>query len=296
MTASQPGHSSNAAASTGQAAPSVPEALDFQADSAALADLLSDLTETELTTSTGFKQWSINDIIAHLHFFNELADQSLRDEPRFVERYAQLRARMQAGATMMAATNDMLEGLTGRALIAAWQAQVDAMTPPWSMADPRARVQWAGPTMSVRSSISARLMETWAHAQAIYDLRGLHRTNTDRLRSIVVMGVNTFGWTFTTRSLPVPAEKPAVLLRAPSGAAWHFNEAAAASNCIEGSAEAFCQVVTQVRNVQDTDLRVSGPIATAWMQTAQCFAGGPKDPPAPGQRRIAAQRWPERTK
>ena len=53
---------------------------------------------------------------------------------------------------------------------------------------PKKRVQWFGPDMSVRSSITARLMETWAHSQAIYDLLGQTRTNTDRIKNIVIMG------------------------------------------------------------------------------------------------------------
>jgi hypothetical protein len=43
-------------------------------------------------------------------------------------------------------------------------------------------------------------------------------------------------------------------------------------------------VVTQGRNVADTALQVRGPVAKRWMSIAQCFAGGPADPPKPGTR------------
>jgi hypothetical protein len=43
-------------------------------------------------------------------------------------------------------------------------------------------------------------------------------------------------------------------------------------------------VVTQTRNIADTGLKVTGPNATAWMEIAQCFAGRPEMPPAPGTR------------
>ena len=43
-------------------------------------------------------------------------------------------------------------------------------------------------------------------------------------------------------------------------------------------------MVTQGRNVADTKLEVVGPVADRWMSVAQCFAGGPVDPPAPGER------------
>jgi len=69
----------------------------------------------------------------------------------------------------------------------------------------------------------------------------------------------------------------------PSGAVWAWGPPEA-DNFVEGSAVEFCQVVTQVRNVADTALRVVGATATQWMAIAQCFAGPPEDPPAPGSR------------
>ena len=150
-------------------------------------------------------------------------------------------------------------------------------------ADPKARVKWAGPEMSVRSSISARLMETWAHGQAVYDLLGQACVPTDRLKNIVVMGVNTFGWTFRNRGLEVPAEVPYLRLTAPSGEIWEWN-GPGGDNVIEGQAVEFCQIVTQVRNIADTSLDVKGAVAERWMSMAQCFAGPPEDPPPPGTR------------
>lgn len=46
----------------------------------------------------------------------------------------------------------------------------------------------------------------------------------------------------------------------------------------------FCQVVTQVRNIADTRLSVTGDIAQRWMAIAQCFAGPPENPPEAGTR------------
>jgi uncharacterized protein (TIGR03084 family) len=109
----------------------------------------------------------------------------------------------------------------------------------------------------------------------------------DRIRNIVVMGVNTFGWTFSNRGQPVPEQQPYLRLEAPSGEIWEWN-APDAENAIEGSALEFCQVVTQVRNIADTRLRVRGDTATRWMAVAQCFAGPPEDPPAPGSRFMQA--------
>jgi uncharacterized protein (TIGR03084 family) len=112
--------------------------------------------------------------------------------------------------------------------------------------------------MSVRSAITARLMETWAHGQAIYDRLGVVRRNTDRIRNIAVLGVNTYDWSFRVHGQRPPQPKPHVRLTAPSGAIWTWNEPSE-TDLVEGSAEAFCQVVTQVRNVADTRLRPSAP-------------------------------------
>ena len=60
-------------------------------------------------------------------------------------------------------------------------------------------------------------------------------------------------------------------------------------NLIEGNAEDFCQVVTQVRNIADVNLKLTGKIANEWMSIAQCFAGPPEQPPKPGLRFTASK-------
>ncbi len=74
-----------------------------------------------------------------------------------------------------------------------------------------------------------------------------------------------------------------VKLTAPTGEIWEWNEPDV-ENCVVGSATEFCQVVAQTRNIADTQLSVTGDTANRWMSIAQCFAGPPEDPPAPGSR------------
>lgn len=112
---------------------------------------------------------------------------------------------------------------------------------------------------------------------------GVEREEHDRIKNIVVIGVNTFGWTFTNRGEEVPEDKPYLRLMAPSGEIWEWHEPSG-SNFIDGTAVEFCRVVTQTRNIADTNLKVVGDTATHWMTIAQCFAGQPNDPPAPGAR------------
>ena len=103
-------------------------------------------------------------------------------------------------------------------------------------------------------------METWAHGQEIFDQLGFERIDTDRIKNIVVIGVNTFGWTFINRNLAVPEKMPKLSLLSPSNELWEWNEDNE-EDMISGSATEFSQVVTQVRNINDTSLKVSGKIA-----------------------------------
>jgi uncharacterized protein (TIGR03084 family) len=137
--------------------------------------------------------------------------------------------------------------------------------------------------MGVAMFTTARYMETWAHAQEVYDLVGASRTHTDRIQNIATIGVKTFAWTFVNRGLDVPGAQPYVRLEAPSGAIWEWGDASD-TECVRGTAVDFCHVVTQGRNIADTALQATGPVATRWMAIAQCFAGAPVDPPAPGTR------------
>lgn len=262
------------------------QAEDFRQESNALYTLLDGLSESDWETKTQFKDWTINDVVAHLHYWNQGADLSLRDEKALLELMADLATAWQ-GEGHLVFTHRRLGNIKGRELLAAWRGFYDETADRFAREDPKRRVKWAGPDMSVRSSITARLMETWAHGQAVYDIFGQVRADKDRIKNIAVIGINTFGWTFANRGMDVPVAMPYVGLTAPSEGLWEWgangNEEIG-ENSIRGNATEFCQVVTQVRNVADTALQVEGPVATQWMDLAQCFAGAPEDPPAVGTR------------
>lgn len=256
------------------------QAEDFRAESAALGALLAAAAPDAFDEPTQFKAWTINDVLRHLHFWNRMAFLQIENEGELLGHLAAMAA---SGQSMQSYERSQLGSLSGQGLVAAWTAQVAATADRFVCADPKARLKWAGPDMSARSSITARLMETWAHGQEVYDHLGVTRHNEDRIQNIVVLGVNTFSWTYKTRSESVPDVIPFLVLSAPSGATWTFGDPSE-SERIEGPAEAFCQVVTQTRNIADVPLEVTGTIARDWMSKAQCFAGPPNPPPAPGTR------------
>jgi uncharacterized protein (TIGR03084 family) len=264
---------------------------DFFAESEALYALLAARPEADLALVTQFKAWTLEDVIAHLHLFNLAADLSLRDPAQMRELFAELGRLREAGRTLVETTRERLAPLRGRELLAHWRRDCAEIARNFERADPRARLPWGGPDMSARSSISARLMETWAHGQAVYDRLGVVRADADRIRNVAVLGVNTFAWCFRIRGLEVPERAPQVRLRAPSGASWEWN-LESDSGLVEGAATEFCQVVAQTRAWADTRLRAEGEVARRWMSIAQCFAGPPEEPPKPGTRYCVRENQP----
>ena len=264
------------------------QAQAFLDESEALYDLVKDLDDEVLELQTGFKNWTINAVIGHLHVWNHAADWSLEGGGKFAELFNAFVEHMAAGGSFNSFELQWREGLNGQALVQEWRAYYRALAERFGTADPQARVEWAGPDMSVRSSVTARLMETWAHGQEVYDLLGINRQNQDHIKNIAVLGLNTYGYCFRNRQLDPPEPRPFLKLVAPSGGLWEMGEASE-TEVIEGLAEEFCQVVTQTRNIADTSLIVTGKNAAAWMEIAQCFAGAPETPPVPGTRKITTR-------
>jgi uncharacterized protein (TIGR03084 family) len=259
------------------------QALDFKTESNHLYEMLRHVDAGYFKSPTQFKKWTINTVLQHLHYFNVAADLSLVNEEKFLNLLNDLRSAGKDGQSTVAHTREKLDDLGGPALLHTWHDFSTEMASRFLKANPKARVRWAGPDMSVLSSITARLMETWSHSQSIYDMLGHNRTNHDYIKNIVVLGNNTFKWTFINRGETVPSQQPFLQLKGPSGVSWEFN-GKSELNYIKGQAVEFCQVVTQTRNIMDTGLKVVGKTAVRWMDIGQCFAGPPSEPPSAGTR------------
>ena len=227
--------------------------------------------------------WTPWDVVAHLHYFDLVSLVSLEGREAFAAEQKKLVEALQAGVSGKAQAREALGHLDAKSLVERWKASSDDLAAQLGASDPKRRLPWFGPDMGVAMFTTARYMETWAHSQAIYDLKQVARQHTDRIRNVCAIGVKTFGWTFVNRGLEPPGAPPYLRLTAPSGAIWEYNDESE-SERIEGTALDFCLTVTQVRHVKDTGLRVTGEVATRWMEIAQCFAGGPVDPPPPGHR------------
>lgn len=260
--------------------------VDLQAEADELLVMLQARPDADFERVTAFKEWTINDVLRHLHVGDTMAALSVAEPEAFQRYLTDVRSKRAGGLSPRDDARARFGDLGGAKLLAAWRAKLDDLCGVLAAKDPDARLKWAGPDMGLRMFTIARQMEVWAHGQEVYDVLGLQRAGTDRLRNIAQIGVRTFGWTFTNRGLPVPPNAPYVALDAPSGGRWEWN-VPDAQNSVTGSALEFCQVVTQVRNIGDTRLVVTGETAKAWMAIAQCFAGSPETPPVPGSRRRA---------
>lgn len=260
-------------------------AIDLLAEYRDLDALCATLTPADWRLRSAFYGWTAWDEIAHLCYFDDTALQSVRDPQRFAREAAVLGERM-LREEISAIARDRFGHLDGPALLAHWRIRYEALVDALAPLAPKARLGWYGPTMSARSFATARLMETWAHGQDIWDVLRHERPPTPRLRHIAHLGVTTFAWTFVNRGLPVPELAPYVQLQAPGGVVWTWGDPAA-PHSVRGTAEDFCLLVTQRRHVADTALQYTeGPVAQ-WLAIAQCFAGPPADGPPPGVRKVA---------
>ncbi|MGY2085301.1 TIGR03084 family metal-binding protein [Blastococcus sp. SYSU DS0539] len=250
---------------------------DLVAESADLHRVLGDLGPADWDRDTPAVGWTIRDQVTHLAFFDEAAVASATDPDGFRARADSPALRAEDHPDRVA---ERFAGLPGAEALAWLERARRSYVEVFAALDPGVRLPWYGPPMSPASSVTARLMETWAHGQDVLDALGLSRRPTDRLRHVAHLGVRTMGWSFRTHGRPVPGEPIRVELAAPDGGTWSWGPDDAADR-VTGTAEDFCLLVTQRRHRSGTGLRAEGPHADAWLDVAQAFAGapGPGRPP-----------------
>jgi uncharacterized protein (TIGR03084 family) len=252
---------------------------DLEAERAELSEFLAVQEQTVWQRSTPAVGWNVQDQVAHLAHFDAMARLSITDPDEF--------ARFRDGLSDLQSYVDQIgpenAHRTPAEMLAWWRAEADALLEAAVAADSQSRVPWFGPAMSLGSSLTARLMETWAHGQDIYDALGASRTPTERLRHIARLGVLAFPNSFRTRDLPVPGIPIYVDLKAPDGhARWTWGDPEA-RDVVRGPALDFCLVVTQRRHRDDVDLEVHGEVVEQWITIAQAFAGPAGGGRLPGQ-------------
>jgi uncharacterized protein (TIGR03084 family) len=251
-------------------------AADLAAEQQSLDDVVAELPPERWETPTASPGWHVRDQIGHLTYFDGTATLAITDEARF---QASLESLLTSGDRTEAMT--LFRDLTPKELLTKWRANRRELLDAAAGLQDGQRVPWYGPSMSAKSFLTARLMECWAHGTDVVDAVDGHRPPTDRLRHVAQIGFITRGWTYANRGEDVPPGDVRVELTSPSGAdVWTFGPDEAQAS-VRGPAEHFCQVVTQRRHLDDTDLIVEGEVAQDWLAKAQAYAGPPSEGPAP---------------
>jgi uncharacterized protein (TIGR03084 family) len=242
---------------------------DLVAETAWLDEVLGALSPAQWRLATPAPGWTIADQVSHLAYFDEATLLSIRDPDLFRLDAEALAGRGGDFPDQVAAE---YRHLGGADLLRWFRAARLALLDGYAGADPGARLPWYGLDMGLASSVTARLMETWAHGQDIADTLGIERPATSRLRHVAHLGVRSLPYSYLVNGLPQPDAPIRVELAAPDGGQWTWGPDDAADR-VTGTALDFCLVVTQRRHRTDTGLVISGQTAGQWMAIAQAFAG-----------------------
>jgi uncharacterized protein (TIGR03084 family) len=252
---------------------------DLTAECDELDALVAALPESDWRRETPAAGWTIAHQIAHLAWTDDVALLAATDPRAFQAELQKVLGELDTFVDRAAAdgatappTELLSEWRHGRVELAAALAAVPDGT----------KLPWFGPPMSPPTMATARLMETWAHGQDVYDALGLPRAATTRLRNVAHIGVRTRDFAYLLRDRPVPAEQFRIELTAPDGTTWTWGPVDSAQR-ISGPALDFCLLVTQRRHRNDLALRTEGTDADAWLDIAQAFAGPPGAGRAPSE-------------
>lgn len=248
-------------------------------------DLVSGLDTKLWKSETPFYSWTIFDQVAHIAFFDHEALLAIEDQEQFKKRARGVMDILLSGKSLRNHTNNLLGIEDPKKLLIFWRDIRTRLLLKLSRRSSKDRVKWYGPEMSTISFTTARLMETWAHSQDVFDTLKKKRINNGWLYHIAYIGVSTFAWSFIIKKMAPPKIKVRVELVGPSGDLWNWGEPDAKEK-VWGSAEEFCLVVTQRRNILDTNLQRQGKYTEKWLSIAQAFAGVSQEPPEQGSRTI----------
>ncbi|NJP34105.1 TIGR03084 family metal-binding protein [Micromonospora thermarum] len=270
---------------------------DLAAESDDLDSLVAPLSAADWARPTPAPGWTIGHQIAHLAWTDHVALLAATDADAFFASVttAPAPARLvDVGAEEFLAPPDEL--------LPRWRAGRAALAAALAAAPPGEKLPWYGTGMSPASMVTARIMETWAHGEDVADALGVTRPATARLRHVAYLGFRTLRHSFAAHGREVPTAPVRVELAAPAsarselaspaagsedntdGAIWSYGPADAADR-VTGPALDFCLLVTQRRHRADLGLTATGPVADAWLDVAQAFAG----PPGAGREPLSTQ-------
>ena len=243
--------------------------LDLEAEHMSLELVVDPLSAESWRLPTESPGWTVADQISHLQFFDQRATWALNDVDRFVEDRANLLASAPRDLSV-----ELGRSVSSEELLVAWKRERSALLAALRSADPTVRVPWYGPSMSVKSFLTARLMECWAHGFDVATATGVDRPSTDRLRHVAHIGVGARAFSLLINGLEADHRSIRVELVSPRGELWTWGDEVSDQRVV-GDALDFCRVVTQRSTLALSGLTITGESAVTWMAVAQAFAGAP---------------------
>lgn len=242
---------------------------DLAAESAQLRTLLAGLDEPTWRRATPAAGWTIADQVSHLAYFDDVTLRSATDPDAF----AAEKEAMDAGGgvdpdTIAARFRD----LSGAEMLAWFDEARARLIAGFRDIAPGQRVPWFGPPMSAASSVTARIMETWAHGQDVFDTVGAEHPPSSRVRHVAHIGVGARPFSYAAHGREMPDTPVRVELTGPDGSSWAWGPDDAADR-ITGPALDFALLITQRRHRDDLALEIVGDAATEWAEIGQAFAG-----------------------
>jgi uncharacterized protein (TIGR03084 family) len=244
---------------------------DVLAEHDDLRAILTGIPEAGWERPTPAAGWTVRDQVSHLGYFDSAARLSMTDPDAFRALRAEAVADIEK---FVAATLDYGRGITGSELLDRFTEERRRLVDAARAVPDGVRVPWYGPDMTVASSVTARIMETWAHGQDVADALGIARPLTGRLRHVCDIGIRARPFSYRSRGLEPPDTPLRVELVAPDGTVWEWGPPGAGDR-VTGPALDFALVVTQRRLLADTALEAEGEHARTWIAFAQAFAGNP---------------------
>lgn len=215
--------------------------------------------------------WTVGHQIGHLTATDEKLILALEDPDEFRRRWdeedASNPARIDVEATARFAEGQALA-------MARWRASRAEVLDVTSTRDPRERLPWFGPEMSLHTALTARYMETWAHAHDVADALSVDWTARQGIRHVITLAVLARDFAFQLHGLVPPAEQFRITLTSPDGSEWTWGPYAASQEVL-GLAEDFALMAVRRLHRQDGRVVARGAEANRWLDLVQAYAGPP---------------------
>lgn len=246
---------------------------NLDVESRFLESLVMNLPDESWALSTPAAGWTIAHQIAHLAWTDGVTLATLRGD------FEPYRGTVDVTQLVDEAADRGTE-LPPAQLLHTWMSQRRSLAEAFEKADPTSRYEWFGPAMGLRAMVTARVMETWAHAQDVADALHVEHPDSDALKDVAFLGVITRDFSYSINGLTPPTQEFRIELTPPPACGdegpWVWGDESATQG-VRGSARDFCLAVTQRRELEQLSLHVYGDETQQWMSIAQAFAGPSKE-------------------